>query len=97
MVLVTSVIVSTATAATARPLVGPGAKYLRPALPATTAYYADHGTFVGMTLATLRRYDRSLRNVTVRRASRRGFCIRHLRAATPPLTPTPRTMVPTSA
>jgi hypothetical protein len=62
-------------ASTARPQVGPGAARVRAALPAALAYYADHGTYVGMTLAKLRRYDRSIRNVAVRRATKKGFCI----------------------
>jgi hypothetical protein len=46
------------------------------AVPASEAYWADHGTYVGMTLAKLRRaYDNSLRNVAVRKATRNRYCI----------------------
>jgi hypothetical protein len=51
------------------------AKEVRNAIPAAFAYYADHNTWAGMTLAKLRRYDRSLRNVTVRSATKNKFCI----------------------
>lgn len=46
------------------------------AVPASEAYWADHGTYVGMTVAKLRRaYDRSLKNIVVRNATRRRYCI----------------------
>jgi hypothetical protein len=51
------------------------AKEVRYAIPAAFAYYADHNTWVGMTVAKLRRYDRTIRNVTVRSATKRRFCI----------------------
>jgi hypothetical protein len=51
------------------------AQEVRNAIPAAAAYYADHNTWVGMTVAKLRRYDRSIRNVAVRRATRSRFCI----------------------
>jgi hypothetical protein len=51
------------------------AKEVRNAVPAAFAYYADHNTYAGMTLVKLRRYDRSIRNVAVRRATKSRFCI----------------------
>jgi hypothetical protein len=51
------------------------AKEVRYAIPAAFAYYADHNTWAGMTVAKLRRYDRTIRNVTVRSATKNKFCI----------------------
>jgi hypothetical protein len=48
---------------------------VRSAIPAAIAYYADHGTWRGVTVSTLRRYDSSIKNVVVRRATKTGFCI----------------------
>lgn len=48
---------------------------VRSAIPAAIAYYADHGTWRGVTVSKLRRYDSSLKNVIVRRATKTGFCI----------------------
>ncbi len=46
------------------------------AVAAAEAYYAEHGTYTGMTLTRLRHtYDRSLKNVVVRNATRRRYCI----------------------
>jgi hypothetical protein len=46
------------------------------AAPASAAYYADHGTYAGMSVAKLRRaYDSSLKNIVVRTATRRHYCI----------------------
>jgi hypothetical protein len=48
---------------------------VRSAIPAAIAYYADHGTWRGVTVGRLRRYDSSIKNVVVRRATKTGFCI----------------------
>jgi hypothetical protein len=46
------------------------------AVPASEAYYADHGTYAGMSVAKLRRaYDSSLKNIVVRKATRSRYCI----------------------
>jgi hypothetical protein len=67
-------LVATATAATT-PVQG-RAQEVRQAIPSAAAYYADHGTYVGMTAAKLRQaYDRTVKNVVVRRATSRGFCL----------------------
>lgn len=48
---------------------------VRSAIPAIEAYREDHGTYVGLTLAKIRSYDRSVRAVAVKRAGRSGYCI----------------------
>jgi hypothetical protein len=73
LLLVATALAASATAAT-DPL-QTRAKEVRNAIPAAFAYYADHNTYAGMTLAKLRRYDRSIRNVAVRRATKSRFCI----------------------
>jgi len=46
------------------------------AVPASEAYHADHGTYAGMSVAKLRRaYDRSLKSIVVRKATRSRYCI----------------------
>jgi hypothetical protein len=45
-------------------------------IPSAEAYGVDHRTYTGMTIAKLRRaYDRTLKNVAVRRATKKGYCI----------------------
>ena len=51
------------------------AQYVRAAVPAIEAYAADHGGYKGMTIAKIRKWDRSIRNITVRSATRRSYCI----------------------
>ncbi len=51
------------------------AVHVRSAIPAIEAYRADRGTYVGLTLAKIRSYDRSVRSVTVKRASKTRYCI----------------------
>lgn len=46
------------------------AAHVRSAIPAIEAYRVDRGTYVGLTLAKIRSYDKSVRGVTVRRAAR---------------------------
>jgi hypothetical protein len=49
---------------------------VRSAIPSAEAYFADHGTYAGMTVAKLRRaYDRTLKNISVGRAKKRTYCI----------------------
>jgi len=48
---------------------------VRSAIPAIEVYRADRGTYVGLTLAKIRSYDRSVRSVTVKRATRNGYCV----------------------
>jgi hypothetical protein len=46
------------------------------AVVASEAYYADHGSYAGMSVAKLRRaYDRSLKSIVVRKATRSRYCI----------------------
>jgi hypothetical protein len=46
------------------------------AVPASEAYYADHGTYAGMSLAKLRRaYDHSLKNIVIRKATKIRYCV----------------------
>lgn len=66
----------TASAAAATDPLQLRAREVRNAIPSAEAWYADHGTYAGMTLAKLRRaYDPSLRNVAVRSATRRRYCV----------------------
>jgi hypothetical protein len=51
------------------------AVHVRSAIPAIEAYRADRGTYVGLTLAKIRSYDRSVRSVTVKRASKTRYCV----------------------
>jgi hypothetical protein len=73
LLLASSILAASALAATS-PLQA-RAQEVRYAVPATFAYYADHNTFAGMTLAKLRRYDRKIKSVVVRRASKSRFCL----------------------
>src|SRR5215212_10825356 len=54
------------------------ASEVRYAIPAAIAYYADHGTWRGMTVAKLGRYY-AVKGVVVRRATRTGFCLQTAR------------------
>lgn len=51
------------------------AAQVRSAIPAIEAYRADRGTYVGLTLAKIRSYDKSVRGVTVKRARKNSYCI----------------------
>src|SRR5713101_4090152 len=48
---------------------------VRSAMPAIEAYYADHGTYAGITLAKLRKLDRNLSSIEIAWATKTGFCV----------------------
>jgi len=47
----------------------------REAVPAAEAFFYDHNTYAGMTIAKLRGYDRGLSSVEVAQASKKGYCL----------------------
>jgi hypothetical protein len=51
------------------------AKRVRNAIPAIEAYWAEHGSYAGLTLAGIRAYDPSIRGVALRRVGRNGYCV----------------------
>jgi hypothetical protein len=51
------------------------AQYVRNAIPAIEAYGAEHGGYEGMTLGKIRKWDKSLRNITIRKATKRTYCV----------------------
>lgn len=72
--LIALVVVSSAAAATSP--IAQRKREVRSAVVAAETYYAEHGSYAGMTLTRLRRaYDRSLRNVVVRNVKRQRYCI----------------------
>jgi hypothetical protein len=51
-------------------------KYVRNAIPAMEAYNVDHNnSYKGMTLRALRKYDRTIRNIVIRKATKRTYCV----------------------
>jgi hypothetical protein len=71
-----AVVVTTSAAAAVPNPLAERKREVRNAVVAAEAYYADHGTYAGMTLTRLRRaYDPSLRSVAIRSATRRHYCI----------------------
>ena len=48
---------------------------VRAAIPALEAYYADHDTYKGVTLAALRQYDLGVTGVRVVRATATSYCL----------------------
>jgi hypothetical protein len=51
------------------------ARYVRHAIPAVEAYGADHNGYAGMTLAKIRQLDKAIRNIRIRTATKRTYCI----------------------
>ena len=68
------VVAVTVSAAAVTPLQA-HARDVRSAVPAADAYYADNGTYAGVTVAKLHRIDTSLKRVLVRDATKNGYCI----------------------
>lgn len=48
---------------------------VRAAVPAIEVYRADRGTYAGLTLAKIRAYDRSVRGIAVKRATKVSYCV----------------------
>ena len=48
---------------------------VRNAAPAVEAYRVDHGTYVGITAAKLRHYDRNISSIEVAYAHKDTYCI----------------------
>lgn len=48
---------------------------LRIAIPAIEAWYADHGTYAGMTVRKLRRYDYTFPELEIVKATKTTYCI----------------------
>jgi hypothetical protein len=48
---------------------------VRAAIPALEAYYADHGSYAGATVAALRRYDRGVSGVRILRVTGTTYCL----------------------
>ena len=51
------------------------AKRVRNSIPAIEAYFAEHGSYAGLTVAKIRAYDSSIRGVAVKRAGTSGYCV----------------------
>ncbi len=76
LLLVVAALPAAALATTNAPFPDRAQYYVRLAIPSIEAYYADEGTYVGMTVAKLRgRYDAGVKNISIRRATKSGFCI----------------------
>ena len=66
----------TQTQTQAGPVEQTAADYVRAAIPALEAYNADHGSYLGVSLAELQReYDAGVQNVTIVRADRYTYCL----------------------
>jgi hypothetical protein len=63
---------------------GDGATAVRASIPAIEAYYADNGTYKGVTLALLQqRYDAGIRDIEVVKATDKTYCIQSTTAGIP--------------
>jgi hypothetical protein len=61
-----------------------GMTAVRASIPAIEAYYADNGTYKGATLALLQeRYDASIRDIEVVKATDKTYCIQSTTAGFP--------------
>lgn len=51
------------------------AQYVRNAIPAIEAYGAEHGGYAGMTLGKIRKWDKSVSHIRVRKATKLTYCV----------------------
>ena len=72
---VTVAILAIAAPAAAGPYSNTSAAMVRNAAPAIEAYRFDHGIYVGITAAKLRRYDRNISSLEVAYAHKDTYCI----------------------
>ncbi|MGZ4334495.1 MAG: hypothetical protein ACXVRJ_09520 [Gaiellaceae bacterium] len=61
--------------ATAGPYSKIAAAMVRAAAPSVEAYWYDHHTYVGITVAKLRAYDRNLSSIEIEYAHKNTYCI----------------------
>lgn len=69
------VVIAFASAVAASATVPQAAARIRASIPAIEAYRADRGTYVGLTLAKIRAWDKSVRGIAVKRAAKNAYCI----------------------
>jgi hypothetical protein len=74
-VLFAATILATSSAVAATSPLQERANQVRAGIPPAMAYYADHGTWRGMTVAKLQRYDAFLKNIVIARQTNTGFCV----------------------
>jgi hypothetical protein len=51
------------------------ARALRAAIPSVLAYYQDHNTYDGMTVAELHNYDAAIESLSIVRLSKKTYCV----------------------
>ena len=56
---------------------------VRAAVPALEAYYADHGTYAGASIAALQQYDAGVTDVELVRADAAAYCLQSIVGGTP--------------
>src|ERR1051325_5082505 len=76
LLIVASLAATVTTSATAA---GPYTNYahamVREAIPSIQAYWADHNTYVGISLAKLRSLDRTVSSIEIAYARKNTFCV----------------------
>ena len=55
---------------------------VRAAIPAAEAYFADNGTYVGLSLAEAQEYDAGVKNVAFENLTATAYCIENLSTVT---------------
>lgn len=74
-VVAAGIVCACAVGASAGPYSTISAAMVRNAAPDVEAYRVDHGTYVGMTVAKLRRYDRKVSSIEIAYAHKDTYCI----------------------